>query len=279
MFQASHPSSIQFYSATLDKHVHEQDISPGNRVSRTDDRSIEPVRVEHIALARTAFKPIIGHTSTGAEAVAVTSGPERVWMATFDTWQDREYTRESHLKFWLGAPTSRPDYALVTRIDNPHGYERLSSMCFAPQINQDPSKLVTAAPDGTIKLWKHRVLEGISGKGKATFARANKSHPQGIWQCTYSLSYRSLEVIKTAFSPDASLLAVSHATGKVTLWDTATGGLVKAFSVVENQIGRLSALIFAGSQGTLLIAGGAKGHVVWDILTCEGELHIIHRSP
>ncbi|KAK9897016.1 WD40 repeat-like protein [Cystobasidium minutum MCA 4210] len=319
VFQASHPSTIQFYSASQDMHVYEQDISPSNRVSRTDERPIVPVRVEHIAFSASAppssalvplseneQKHPLGPIAAAAFAAEATG---TVWMATFDTWQDREYSRESHLKFWMGFPSHKPGYGLVSRIDNPHGQERVTSMSFSsvppsPSISSSSldtaaatgngvGKLCTTSLDGTIKLWSYRIPE------EALKARSHKktkhtATPIGIWQCLYSLSYRSLPAVLSAFSKDGSLIAIVHRHDrdgasrkkeksddddddaprvrqgdKVTLWNADNGNLVKAFNVTEEEVGLVSSITFAGAQGTRLIAGGDKGHVVWDLLTCE----------
>lgn len=274
VFQASHPSTIQFYSATQDIHVYEQDISPSNRVSRTDERPIEPVRVEQIAFSATASPSTASASNANAGALQLaTDNRGAVWMATFDTWQDREYTRESHLKFWMGYPSHKPGYGLVSRIDNPHGQERLSSMCFAPSPSSSTStsggvaKLCTTSFDGTIKLWQYKALDIPKSKKN----NANTNHLQGIWQCLYSLSYRSLGAVNASFSKDGSLLAIAHKGDKVALWDVESGNLVKAFNVREDDIGKIRCVAFGGLLGTRLIAGGEKGHVIWDLLTCEGE--------
>lgn len=272
-------------------HIYEQDISPSNRVSRTDERPIEPVRVEQIAFCATSsssssHKGPVSSSANSAGALQVASSNEArgsVWMATFDTWQDRTYTRESHLKFWMGYPTYKPGYGLVSRIDNPHGTERISSMAFSPppatsisktSTNGGVGKLVTTSLDGTIKLWSYKVLqdENISKKNNN---KKNLNTPQGIWQCLYSLSYRSYGAIESKFSNDGSLLAISHINSKITLWNTENGNLIKAFDISQDEIvgggGEICDVAFAGRNGTRLIVGGKKGHVIFDLLTLEGE--------
>lgn len=236
VFQAAHPSSIQFFSPTLQAHLHELDISPTNRVSRTDERELEPIRVEKVAFA----------------PVSRESG--RVWMATFDTWQDRGYSRESHLKFWIGEPTSNDPrrYVLSTRIDQPHGQQTLSGFVFSPSPATGQPKLATCSTDGSVKIWTNRPFTGTA---------------DGIWQCAFSLSYRNLEASHLAFSHDASLLAVAHP-GVVTLWHTSTGRMVRALTFSSRSSG--TKVSFVGKDGSRIVAGGKKGTTVWDVLTCEG---------
>lgn len=197
-------------------------------------------------------------------------------MATFDTWKDRNYTRESHLKFWMGFPSYKPGYGLVSRIDNPHGEERISSMSFSPPSSLSTSnnggvgKLVTTSLDGTIKLWNYKSLHEENAKTK----KKALSAPQGIWQCLFSINYRSYGAIKGTFSKDGSLLAILHndKNNKITLWNSDNGNLMKVFSANEEDVGgKVNDIAFAGINGTRLIAGGDKGHVIWDLLTFEGE--------
>lgn len=46
LLPASHPSSLQFYSPELQTSILELEVSPSNRVSRTEDKVVEPARVE-----------------------------------------------------------------------------------------------------------------------------------------------------------------------------------------------------------------------------------------
>ena len=188
-------------------------------------------------------------------------------MATFDTWQDRGYSRESHLKFWIGEPGMNDGrrYVLNTRIDQPHGQERLSALAFSASVAaggaaQQP-RLATCSLDGSIKVWSNRpVAHGPS---------------EGIWQCSLSLSYRSSPAHHLAFSHDGSLLAVAHP-GTVTLWNTASGKMVRALVLPGGQsTAHGGKVAFVGKDGSRLVAAGRKGTTVWDVLTCEGESHLL----
>lgn len=237
VFQASHPSSIQFFSHSLQAHLHELDVSPTNRVSRTDERELEPTRVE-----RVAFAPL-----------SPDSG--KVWMATFDTWQNRNYARESHFKFWIGEPARNDPrrYVLNTRIDEPHGNEHLSGFAFSAPTAESQPKLATCSLDGSIKIWTNRPFTGT---------------PDGIWQCSFSFSYRDLAAHHLAFSHDGSLLAVAHS-DVVTLWHSITGKMLRA--LVLPTAGHASKVAFVGKDGSCLVAAGKRGTTLWDVLTCEGE--------
>ena len=231
--------------------MHELEISPSsNRVSRADERAIEPVRVERVAF------------SGFSEDVSDNDG--RVFMASFDTWQDRTYARENHLKFWIGYPgagnTVGGRYTLLTRVDQPHGFSRLSSLVFAPSgsSSTDIKCATTSLEDGSIKVWSYFVPPPApSGAASA-----------GYFHCLYSFNYRSLSALDAAFSPDGSLLAVAHP-GCVSLWNASTGRLIRALTA--QSVGQeVKKVAFLGKEGMRIVAAGKSGSVVWDVLTCEG---------
>ena len=215
-------------------------------MSRADDRQIEPIRVEFVA-----FSPE-RHDVVGQE-------DGETWMATFDSWQDREYAAETHLKIWIGYPrlgsAQRRPYTVNTRIDLPHGTARLSSMVFSSSALGKP-RLATTSSDGLIKIWSH----GTS---------STQSQVNGAWLCLLSFHYRSIVCIDAAFSPDNSLLAVAHL-GHITLWSANEGTLLKVLHA-ETSVGSIKKVRFAGKEGTRLVFGGTTGMQIWDILTCEGK--------
>lgn len=82
---APHPSSIQFYSPTEQTSVLELEVAPGNRVSKSAEKQIEPTRVGLVAL--------------GGE-----------WLATSDSLEKDEEEgglEERHLKCWLWNETRK----------------------------------------------------------------------------------------------------------------------------------------------------------------------------
>jgi NET1-associated nuclear protein 1 (U3 small nucleolar RNA-associated protein 17) len=246
---ASHPSAIQFFSPQTSTNIAELEIAPRNYIARRDERQLT-----HTCVERIVFSP---------ESNQGTSDQlQPTWMATFDTWQDYTYTPETHLKLWIGYPASasasaRP-YTLNTRIDKPHGNQMLTSMSFPSSSpgSSLPLQLATTSSDGVVKLWTHRVLDA-------------KYQPEGAWICQYSFNFRSLPALDSAFSHDASLLAVLHP-GSISLWSTKTATLVRSITIAT-EVSEVSKICFAGLLGDIIAVSGNRTLTFWDLLSCEGE--------
>ncbi|KAF8634896.1 hypothetical protein AX15_000644 [Amanita polypyramis BW_CC] len=168
---SSHPSSLQIYSPSSSKLLYELEVTPSNRVSRRDEKSIEPSRVEKIA------------TSLSGE-----------WMATVDVREeDGTFHAEIYLKIWWWDRKSGY-WILNTRIDRPHGLKRMTDLSFSPS---SPSYLVTTGEDGNVKIWGTHTAKQRSGE------------VEDYWVTRSVFGFRS-EVPKSAsWSSDASLLAIS----------------------------------------------------------------------
>lgn len=124
---SSHPSSLQIYSPSSSKLISELEVSPSNRVSRRDEKSLEPSRVN--------------------QAIISASGD---WMATVDIRDgDETFRGEVYLKFWRWDSKSE-HWELNTRVDRPHGAHNVTYMAFSPRSNY----LVTTGADGLIKTWR-----------------------------------------------------------------------------------------------------------------------------
>lgn len=110
----------------------ELEISPSNRVSRRDDKPLTLARVESVAIS-----------SCGK------------WMATVDSREgDAGFHSDVYLKIWAW-DKSQDNWILNTRIDRPHGTEKITDVSFSPiQDDCAASKLVTTGRDGYIKVWK-----------------------------------------------------------------------------------------------------------------------------
>jgi len=112
----------------------ELEVSPSNRVSRRDEKMLEPSRVE--------------------QAVVSSSGE---WLATIDSREGDEYFRgEVHLKVWRWE-SSTGLWNLNTRIDRPHGPARVTSIVFSP-CDSSGDILMTSGEDGNVKSWRIRSI-------------------------------------------------------------------------------------------------------------------------
>lgn len=142
---SSHPSSLQTFSPSSSKLLSELEVSPSNRVSRRDDKLLQPARVERAVLSE--------------------SGE---WMATVDTREGDDAPRpEVYLKIWQWDRKSG-FWILNTRIDRPHGPNRLFNVAFRPAVrSQDDLMLASVGQDGNIKTWRIRSVktksEGTEG--------------------------------------------------------------------------------------------------------------------
>lgn len=130
---SSHPSSLQAYSPSSSKLISELEVSPSNRVSRRDEKMLEPSRVER--------------------AVVSSSGE---WLATIDSREgDGCFRGEVHLKVWRWE-SSTGLWALNTRIDKPHGPSRVTSIVFSPDDGSGNTLLTTSGEDGSVTSWRKR---------------------------------------------------------------------------------------------------------------------------
>lgn len=139
---SSHPSSLQTYSPSTSTLIGELEVSPSNRVSRRDETPILASRVEH--------------------AVISFSGE---WMATIDERDgDDSFRGEIYLKIWWW-DSKTGFWILNTRVDRPHGLERVSSIAFSPEVKDRHSlQLVTTGDDLNIRVWRLRTVIETGGQ-------------------------------------------------------------------------------------------------------------------
>lgn len=71
----------------------------------------------------------------------------------------------------------------------------------------------------------------------------------------------------SAFSPDGTIVALVHGP-VVTLWDVQSNVMLRVLDAGRE----VNKCLFVGDRH--LVAGG-EGLVVWDLLSCEGELQLI----
>lgn len=141
---SSHPSSLQTYSPLTLTLISELEVSPTNKISRRDEKPLEPSRVEY--------------------AVTSESGE---WLATVDSRPAMGGFRgEVYLKLWSW-DEKKGSWVLNTRIDRPHGLGKVAAVTFRPvaagSVNATPS-LVTAGADGCVKMWGVRSTTSKSGE-------------------------------------------------------------------------------------------------------------------
>ncbi|KAG8938511.1 hypothetical protein FRC00_014729, partial [Tulasnella sp. 408] len=216
------------HSLLASDSVQELEVAPSNRVSHKD----KPVFITPTTVSQATFD----HTGR--------------WLATID---GREASLDSsaawYLKFWELRGTSKGDrYVLNTRIDLPHGYERIVTVEFCePPTGGGPPKLATAGEDGTVKIWGARGPVG-----------------QESWVNRATLTYREEAPLDLSFSPDGSVLAVAHGS-YVTLWDGQTHALLYAMSSLPFR--KVKTVHFVGTNGRyLVVSGDSKDAIVWDVL-------------
>ncbi|KAG1904703.1 WD40-repeat-containing domain protein [Suillus fuscotomentosus] len=183
---SSHPSSLQTYSPSSSTLVAELEVSPSNRVSRQEEKMLEPSRVERVVIS-----------SSGE------------WMATVDRREgDESFRGEIYLKIWWWDKKSA-FWILNTRVDRPHGLNEVTSMSFSPS---DENWLVTTGEDRNVKTWRIR-----STKDK-------KGNVEVSWTSRSSFGFRLEMPRDSAWSPDGSLLAVAL-DGSVALYDSISNAL------------------------------------------------------
>ena len=106
----------------------ELEISPSNRVSRREDKALQPSAVERAVIS-----------------------PSGQWMATVDVRDGDDHFRgEAYLKIWHWEQTPGL-WELNTRVDRPHGLSAITAVSFSSELS---NLLVTTGRDGSIKTWR-----------------------------------------------------------------------------------------------------------------------------
>ena len=110
------------------KLVAELEVSPSNRVSRRDEKALQPSVVERVVVS-----------------------PSGEWMATVDVREgDDSFRGEAYLKIWRWDKAAG-FWELNTRVDRPHGLSAITAIEFSPEFT---NLLVTTGRDGNIKTWR-----------------------------------------------------------------------------------------------------------------------------
>ncbi|KAJ3880820.1 WD40 repeat-like protein [Lentinula edodes] len=226
---SSHPSSVQMFSFASSKVVSELEISPSNRVSRREEKPVEPSRVECTEIS-----------------------PSGDWMASIDTHASTEdFQGEVYLKIWHWDQRTSL-WILNTRIDRPHGLHKILAMSFSPRPRAgQESYLVTTGGDGAVKTWRLRSDREKSQEG------------EGFWITRSSFSFRNEVPSHVSWSPDGSLLAVTFGT-HVSLYDALTNIHRTTFTSPECPHAYMSHFV---GRGRFLAVQGKQELVVWDIVS------------
>ncbi|TFK36968.1 WD40 repeat-like protein [Crucibulum laeve] len=234
---SSHPSSLQIYAPSSSTLVAEIEVSPSNRVSRRDEKAIEPSRVERTVISASGR-----------------------WMATIDAREnDDGFRPEVYLKVWAW-DSGTSSWVLNTRIDRPHGLHRVTDMSFSPSKTENQLlHLVTTGADGYVKLWR---LRGSKVTG----------NNQEFWLLRSSFSFRSEIANSISWARDGSLLVLSLGP-YVALYDPVTNSLRETLTSPECQSTRL--VKFIGSGGRYVAIAGRRKLLMWDIISRSVRWHYV----
>ncbi|WVW83264.1 hypothetical protein I302_105283 [Kwoniella bestiolae CBS 10118] len=262
---SSHPSTLQFIEPIASSVLFDLEVAPSNRVSRRDEKEIQPVSVEKVAFS-------------GSQ------DGQSVWMATFEsrTGDDMEGGGAvKNLKMWKWHDEK---YAVNTQFPRPHGTSPITSVIFSPiaqpfgtssnnSILPTPY-LLTASADGMAKIWQVRQSKNVQ-TGKV--ASSQSAIVELYWSCRSTFDYRGMPICDSAFSPDGTIVALAHGS-VVTLWDVESNVLLKVFDTPSGL--DIKKTGFVGDEGRYLVgAGQDTGVIVWDLLSCEvawsNQSHIV----
>ncbi|KAF9916156.1 hypothetical protein BX616_004488 [Lobosporangium transversale] len=227
------PGTLQFYDPIKEQHIMELEVTPRNKVSRTDEKEIIPPRVMHCAFS---------------------NDKSARWMATVDGRDDQETTPELYLKFWEYDSDART-YILNTRVDTPHSKE-ITSCVFNPREGDHAPMVVTTSLDGTFKVWE-LTHQGESRRG---------IEAERAWSCRSTGFYRDMVPYCSGFSSDGSLLAIAY--GQIiTLWNPYLNTL-QGVLTQPPETRPIKHLVFIKNSPFLIAA--TKDHLYsWNLLTCS----------
>ncbi|ORX39739.1 WD40-repeat-containing domain protein [Kockovaella imperatae] len=244
---SSHPSTLQFVDPISSTVQFNLEVSPSNRVSKRDEKELEPIAVDYVAFN---------------DAMDKTQGDR--WMATIEGRKGDEQQGGGSvrtLKFWkwLG-----DRYAVNTQYPQPHDLDDIVSLTFAPARSSDLTAdplLLTCSTSGTAKIWIVRQAK------RSSESKAGKklSIVEKFWTLRNTFSYRDMPIYAACFSPDATIVALAHGS-VLSLWDAQTDVLLKTLS------GPLETrqMSFITSDGRYLATAGFRsGLSVWDLLSCQ----------
>ncbi|KAH9944212.1 WD40 repeat-like protein [Epithele typhae] len=226
---SSHPSSLQTFSPSSSKLVSELEVSPSNRISRRDDKPLEPSRVERVILS-----------------------DDGVWMATIDEREgDETFRSEVYLKIWQWDRKSG-FWILNTRIDRPHGVKKVTGAAFRRgSWDSDGLLLATVGRDGDIKTWRVRSV------------KTKSDGLEEFWVARSTFRFRTETPSDIAWSPDGSLLAVCVG-AHVAIYESETNTLCQVLTCPDCP--STTSVHFVGRSGRYLVVGGPRDIQLWDLV-------------
>ncbi|OWZ80139.1 NET1-associated nuclear protein 1 (U3 small nucleolar RNA-associated protein 17) [Cryptococcus neoformans Tu401-1] len=258
---SSHPSTIQFIDPIASTVLFDLEVVPSNRVSRREEKELEPVKVEKVAFSEE-------------------QDGKSMWMATMEGREGDEGEgggMVKNLKMWKWMDDR---YLVNTQFPRPHGTSDISSVIFSPtpsvpgasshSVSAPNPYLLTTSNDGVARIWRVRQSR------KSEQGKVSAKKPiivELYWSCRSTFNYRNLPIRASAFSPDASILALSHGS-VVSLWDVSSNILLKVLD--SGLTSDIMTIGFIGKEGRWLVGTGkGSGVAVWDLLSCE----VVWSSP
>ncbi|KAJ3088070.1 WD repeat-containing protein 75 [Quaeritorhiza haematococci] len=235
------PGSLQFFNPYTDRHVLELEVTPGNRVSRTEEKEIIRPHVTQLAFS-----------------------PSGDWMITVDVRDSGETEPEVYLKFWAYNADSQT-YWVNTRVDNPHGAKITSLRCGPMTATGALMAVTTSVQDRKFKVWQ--LTEHAEGEFH--------------WSCRSVGYYKDLPAYDAAFSEDGSILAVSFGQVITLWDPTTNGlqMVMTCPPPVRNAVGFGNTesavtdgtfqLTFCNGGSPYLVSSTDKYLHVWNLLTCS----------
>ncbi|KAI0778384.1 WD40 repeat-like protein [Trametes elegans] len=238
---SSHPSSLQTYAPSTSRLLSELEVSPYNRVSRRDEKPLQPARVERVVLSD--------------------SGE---WMATIDIREaDESFRAEIYLKIWQW-DRKAGFWILNTRIDRPHGLTKITGIAFRPRARtQDDLLLATTGEDGHIRTWRIRSV------------KTKSDGVEEFWVARSTLRFRDETPSDVSWAPDGSLLAVAVGS-HVALYDSDTNALCQVLTSPECAV--VSSVQFMGSSGRYLVVSGPRDVLLWNLVLQSLRWHYHSKS-
>ncbi|KAG6901218.1 hypothetical protein C0995_015206 [Termitomyces sp. Mi166 len=241
---SSHPSSLQLFSPSSSKLIYELEVSPSNRVSRRDEKPIEPSFVEQTSLS-----------------------PSGDWLATIDARYAHDgFQNEIYLKLWRW-DIKIGRWTLNTRINHPHGAQRVTCISFSTGL--DPL-LVTSGEDRAVKTWRLKLV------------RAKSETVEEFWVARSTFGFRYEVPHSAVWSQDASLLAITFGP-YVALYDSTTNIPLQTLVSPEGNVSRFvhflgkeGRYLVAAGENSLTLWDLVSQTVRW---TCKAFLSISQVVP
>lgn len=197
-------------------------------------------------------------------------------MATIDTREGEEDAHgESYLKIWSWDRKSGL-WTLNTRVDRPHGLERVTGVAFSPDSKGHPVYLVTIGADYHVKTWRIRTAKNKTGLSEGCRCTPNIFHTltcmPDFWVARSTLNLVSESPSHVSWSPDASLLAITLPY-RVALYNPSTNLLRETLASPE--CGQINSAYFIGKAGRYLVVVGETDLVLWDLVAQRGEFLVV----